>query len=600
MPNQRKVSVAMPKDPPKTILPCSSTGIDELDGVLGGGFPKESVVLLSGSSGSGKTIFCFQWLYEGIRLGENGVYISATEPLFKSVKNIETLDFYDRAAIEDERLKIIDIREIYGEGGFDSDRVLNFIEKEVIQSNAKRLCIDSITAIAYNLDDKARIRKFIFDLGKILSTLGCTAVLTSEVLDEKKFSAYGVEEFISDGIIKLEQLSARNEIERTLQIIKMRGRGYKTEVLPFKITGSGICIFPRISARLSYLSPMERISTGNRILDDMILGGLFVGSSTFIIGSSGTGKSLFGLQFLKEGLDRGEPCLYAGFEESKDQIIRNAKSFGWDLAQYEKTGLLTFRCIYPSQVSIDEHMSDIKQIVESKAIKRCFVDSLSSIYNSFDYSSFIRFVKALNGYFKYKGVTSFFTSAGGDQHQTGVSEGHVSAIFDNIFMLRNVEMNGELRPVLNIIKVRGSAHSKGLRRYDITDYGISIGQPLVGYEGITTGVTRKVSQTVDEQLENEFKRYIGPMGVQAYREVSRKGITPENLSAYIDSLASQNIMKRTDANDFKMNALMILKSAETAPLPAGIQAGNAEEGSAKKPVDAKKRRGVLGNLLGGE
>ncbi|HIH17072.1 MAG TPA: hypothetical protein HA252_06725 [Candidatus Diapherotrites archaeon] len=129
---------------------------------LGGGFPKGAVVLVAGSSGSGKTIFSFNWLFDGARKGENGVYVTFTEPLFKSVKNLEVMDFYDRKLIEDETIKILDIRDLYAEQGFDAQRILDTVERQVKETNAKRLCIDSVTAIAYNLDDKAKTRKFIF------------------------------------------------------------------------------------------------------------------------------------------------------------------------------------------------------------------------------------------------------------------------------------------------------------------------------------------------------------------------------------------------------------------------------------------------------
>src|SRR3989338_8071524 len=161
------------------IQPNSATGIEEFDTIIGGGFPSGSTVLLSGSSGSGKTIFSFQWLFNGI-------------------KNIENMKFYNRTVIESENIKIIDMRNYFVQKIFSHDKIIRFIESAVKETNAQRLCIDSITAIAYIIDDKSQIRRFIFELGKVLATLGCTILLTSEVADKDKFSIYGVEEFISD------------------------------------------------------------------------------------------------------------------------------------------------------------------------------------------------------------------------------------------------------------------------------------------------------------------------------------------------------------------------------------------------------------------
>jgi circadian clock protein KaiC len=174
----------------------SSTGIKDFDNLLDGGFVKGSVVLLAGSSGSGKTIFSFQWLFEGVKNDETGIYITLTEPLFKTLENLEKLSYYNKEAVENEKLKIVDLRKIYDREGFNQRKILDFIEAEVKRTNAKRLCIDSITAIAYQLDDKAEIRAFIFALGTTLATLGCTTILTSEVSEIDKYSKYEVEEFI--------------------------------------------------------------------------------------------------------------------------------------------------------------------------------------------------------------------------------------------------------------------------------------------------------------------------------------------------------------------------------------------------------------------
>jgi circadian clock protein KaiC len=441
----------------------------------------------------------------------------------------------------------------------DKDTVLDFIEEAVKQTNAKRLCIDSVTAIAYILEDKAKIREFIFDLGKILASLGCTTILTSEVTEENRFSVFGVEEFIADAILRLDQKRVKDELERVMQIIKVRGRAYKSEDLYFNISRDGVNIFPRLKSPLIYESTTERMSTGNAVLDEMLYGGLFVGSSSLIVGSTGTGKSLLSMQFINEGLKKGEPCLYAGFEESREQLIRNAKSFGWDFDEYEKKGLLVLRCVYPGEKFLEEHLADIKQIVESKGLKRCVVDSLSSISHSFQLDVFTDFAKRLNGYLKVQNVTNFFTSStAAFMGAQTLTESHLSVMTDNIVMLRHVEVEGNLKLVLNIVKVRGSAHSKGLREYNITKDGVIIGQPLAGYEGIMTGVTRKVSETTEERLETEFQRFIGPMGEQVFSELKEKGLSKEGIHSYIDELAKDGIIKKQDAEMFKRNVVAIL------------------------------------------
>jgi circadian clock protein KaiC len=555
------------------------TGIAELDNALQGGFPRGSVVLLAGSSGSGKTVLSLQWLFDGVKRGENCMYISLTEPLFKIVKNLETLDFYDRKAIEDQRLKIIDIRVMYGDQ-FYGEKVMEFVEDQVKSANIKRVCIDSITAIAYNLKDKAEVRKLIFELGRILTSLGCTTVLTSEIAGTKeRYSVYGVEEFISDVIIKLDQVRVGDEFQRILQIIKVRGKGYSSEDRYFRITPKGIIVFPKVRMPLGYPSTMERVSTGNAVLDKMLGGGLFSASSTILAGTAGTGKSMLALQFLGDGLKVGEPCLYVSFEESREQVLRNAKSCGWDFGTYEKEGLLTLRCVYPTEKFMDEHLAEIHAIVERKGIRRCAIDPLSAIASAFPEDSYVNFAKRLNNYMKARGVTTMFTAS--VHPDAGGGDRHLSTTVDNLITLRQVEMEGELQPVLNVVKERGSAHSKELRRYDITGDGIVIGSSLAGYEAVITGVGRRVSQTVEEKLEAEFKRFLGPMGAQAFKELSESGVSEEGIDAYIDSLVKGHILRSGDSGPFKESISAILR------------------GDGSLPPKLAKKKGMLGGLLGG-
>lgn len=562
----------------------SATGIAELDGVLHGGFPKGTIVLLSGSSGSGKTIFSLQWLFHGVKEGENGVYISLTEPLFKIVKNLETMRFYDREAMENGRLKILDIRTIYGQE-FYREKVIDFIEEQVKAANARRVCIDSVTAIAYNLKDKAEVRKFIFELGRILTALGCTTVLTSETADSRgRYSIYGVEEFISDAIIKLDQVKTGDELQRTLQIIKVRGRSYSAEEMKFRITSEGIRLFPKMGMQLTYTSTENRISTGNVVLDRMLGGGVFTASSTVVAGPTGTGKSLIALEFLKDGLEHGEPCLLVSFEESRDQVLRNAKSCGWQFAEYENSGLLEIMCVYPSERFVDEHLAEIRDAIERKGVRRCAVDSLSSISTAFSDEKFVSFTKRLHSYLKSRDITSFLTASTPPESRRGsIGEGHISATVDNFITLRQVELEGELRLVLNIVKERGSTHSKELRRYDITGDGIIIGPSLAGYEAVITGVGRKVSQTLEERLRTEFSSFMGPMGDQAFRELARTGISEDNVTDYIGSLVKERIMGEEDAKAFRASVLAILRG--------GTVPGQSQETKIRKG-------GVISSLLG--
>jgi len=483
----------------------SATGIQEFDSLLNGGFPTGAVVLLAGSSGSGKTIFSFQWLFEGIRQNEPGLYISLTEPLFKIVQNLEKMSFYDRDAIEQENLKILDLRERFSGSGYNPKEIIEYIEAEVKSIHAKRLCIDSITAIAYQYDDKSQIRTFIFELGKVLAALGCTTILISEVSAPDKYSVYDVEEFISDAILRFDQIRVKDEFQRQVKIIKVRGKSFSSEAIPMKISSDGIHLYPKIKPVLSHGSLNERLSTGNLVLDEMLYGGLLKGSTTLAVGATGTGKTLFCLHYLMDGLQKGQHSVYFGFEESREQLIRNAGNFGWDLEEFEQKGLLSIRCFYPNDCLLEEHFKDIRRIIDENNITRCAIDSLSSLAHTFDETSFSSFSVRLNGYLKSKDVTTVFTATSGSLIGAAqLAEYNLSTLTDSIIMLRYVEMQGSLESVVSIVKMRGSQHCKKLRQYQITSEGIVVGDPLSNYEGVMTGVSKKIRelQEESERLKN--------------------------------------------------------------------------------------------------
>ena len=576
----------------KIALLSSPTGISTFDSALGGGFPVGSVVLVAGSSGSGKTIFSFQWLFEGTKSQETSMYITLTEPLFNTLKNLETMDFYDEAAVEQERLKILDLRDLcQTAAGFDPEEVLNIIEKEVQETNAKRLVIDSITAIAYTINDKAKIRQFIFELGKMLATLGCTAILTSEVAQVAVYSLFGVEEFISDLILRFDRFDASSGIRRKVSIVKVRGRNAQLGSYNFKITEKGICLIPKIKVELKTPATVNRVSIGNAQVDILLNGGVLEASSTLVAGSTGTGKSLLGLHFLMDSLQKNEACLFIGFEEGENQIKRNAKGFGWDLTLYENKDLLFMRCMFPREKLLEEHLADIKAYVDAHNIKRCVVDSLSAVANAFPKEEFAEFAKKLNGFLKSSGITSLFVMVNASlAGAISLTDAQVFTIMDNIIMLRHVEMEGKLQEVMNIVKIRGSSHSKELIEYDITNKGLVIVQSLEGFEGILTGVTRKVDRSVEEKIRLEFKRFLGPDANNYFKEAKKSGLQLDALLGFIDSLIAQGKVKDSRGTFFKENIKDILAFDS-------FSANNLSPAAAKKLVteffedeDVKRKR----------
>jgi circadian clock protein KaiC len=235
------------------------TGMEELDIMLGGGIPVGSTVLVVGSSGSGKTTLCMQYLTNGARQGERGVFFTITEPLFKLTKNMEGFNFYDKKLIESGMVNLIDLRIISERLGLDTEKytvedasaLLDILKDIADELNVKRLIIDSITALCYRLQTPEMIRDFIFKLGSSLAAMKCTTLLTSEVPPRKfLYSQYGIEEFISDGILFLGDIERKGDLIRTFQIIKMRGASHSRTKAAMSIsTKNGVEFAPLLKSR---------------------------------------------------------------------------------------------------------------------------------------------------------------------------------------------------------------------------------------------------------------------------------------------------------------------------------------------------------------
>jgi len=235
------------------------TGIEELDAQLGGGIPTGNTVLMVGSSGSGKTTLTMQYLINGAKMGERGVFFTITEPLFKLTKNLEGFSFYDKKLIENGMVNLIDLRIISERLGLDTEKysvedasaLLDVLRDIADELNVKRLVIDSITALCYRLQTKEMIRDFIFKLGSSLAAMKCTTLLTSEVPPRTfTYSQYGIEEFISDGIMFLGDVERKGDLIRTFQLIKMRGAHHSRVKSAMSIsTRNGVEITPLLKSQ---------------------------------------------------------------------------------------------------------------------------------------------------------------------------------------------------------------------------------------------------------------------------------------------------------------------------------------------------------------
>jgi len=553
----------------EAVDPIQPTGIPELDEMMHGGFPSGAAILLAGASGTGKTILATQWLFAGYdQFKEPGIFLSLTEPVSKALQNAKKLSFFNAEYINPTQIYFTDLRGII-EGlelqNFDftreaSAQVVEAIRNMVEQSGAKRVVLDSVTAMAYRLRDRDLIRDFMFQLGTVLSQLDATVIMTSEVVGEG-YSVFGVEEFISDGIIKLSHSQAAQEGVRRLEVVKMRGTEYDSHAASFRVSKDGILLFPRLARELTYRVSEKRLTSGTPGLDEMMHGGFFEGSSILMTGSSGSGKTLLSLQFIVEGLKKGEKGVYYSFEESREQIFRSARAFGWDLEEYEKKGLFRLEVVYPEQRYLEEHVSWVKDIVDEHQPKRVVIDSLSSLGNVFEEDLLRDFVSRLNAYLKEKLVTTIYTNATATLlGASNITDANLSTMTDSIIMLRYVEIQAELRHALLILKMRGSKHDKKLRETSFTDQGIVVANDFTGFEGVLSGSTRRVSKSTEDQLHDLFVEVLGPMGEQVFTEQKIKGLTMEGIDKLIQELGDQGIISERRKEEFMARSTSLIGS----------------------------------------
>lgn len=473
------------------------TGIDGLDKTLGGGIPEGHVVLLTGQSGTGKTVLSMEWLFKGWeRFGHPGIYISVTEPFTKAIKNIASMDFHDREPLESGDLRFTDLRSMvelmdFGEDGEkvsrdNVDELVDRIEELVDQVGAKRMVIDSITAVGYMIDDTELFRYFIFRLGTVLSGMGCTVFLTSE--SRNGTTPFNVEDFISDGILDLNYKQGEQSVIRKMEVRKMRGIDFRSGNMFFDISSDGITVYPKIPVdRLASKTDFhKRVSTGIGKLDGMLNGGYPEGHIVLITGNTGTGKTTFCMQFLTEGLKSGENCVHVNLEEPLSQVKKTAMAHGWDFDKYEEDGLLHF--VTPDLIDTypDKFLYQVLDVVDKNGADRVVLDSVSSLPSAGLSDDKLRqILLQLNSALKARGVTCLMThlttglfSQNPDRllGNTQASDLRLSSLVDGIVMLRYIERDNKVGKAVHVLKMRGCDHDKFVRELEIGDEGINIGE----------------------------------------------------------------------------------------------------------------------------
>lgn len=494
-------------------LKKTPTGIPGFDFLAEGGLPQGRTVLVAGSAGSGKTVFATQFLAAGVQAhGQNGVFVTFEEHPKDLRRNmvsfgwdIPSLEAAGRWAFVDASPEPAQEVEIIGD--YDFGALLARIEHAVRKVNAKRIVLDSIGSVFGHFPNVSRVRYELFRIASALREMEVTAVLTAERTEEYgDIARYGMEEFVADSVVILRNVLEDEKRRRTIEILKLRGTTHRKGEYPFTVIPyEGIIVIPLSAIELKQRSANIRVTSGNADLDRMCGGGLFRDSIILISGATGTGKTLMVTHFVAGAAAAGERCLLLAYEESREQLGRNAIGWGVDFDALEKEGKLKVVCEYPEAASLEDHLIHIKEQIDNFKPARVALDSVSALERISTIRGFREFVLAVTSFIKHKEITGLFTATtptltGG----SSVTETHISSITDTIILLRYVELYGEMRRGVTVLKMRGSPHEKEIRELSIDHTGMHIGAPFRNVAGILAGNPVQIAVAEMERLDQLF------------------------------------------------------------------------------------------------
>jgi circadian clock protein KaiC len=485
------------------------TGVRGLDDILGGGIPEFSFNIIAGTPGCGKTTLAHQIVFANATPKKPALYFTVLgEPALKMLRYQQQYGFFDQSKLG-KAIQFVNLSDAVLDN--DLDAVLETIIKQVMAANPGIVVVDSFRTVVRKAvagESELKMQSFVQRLAQFLTSWQATTFLVGEyVVDEMRDNPLFT---VVDGLLWLSQLTERNSVVRKLQIFKLRGQASQPGLHTVRIGDNGLQVFSRtLGAGRNQMDPArggKRLSLGIPELDKMMNGGLRQGDSLLVAGPSGTGKSALATQFIAEGLRQGEPAILALFEERPQGYVDRAASFGLHLQKSRKGAKLELLYLRPLDLSVDEITQEILDAVERVGAKRLVIDSLVGFemalapgFRADFRESLYRMIVALTG----AGVTILTTVEVEDKFtEMALSHYTVSFLTDDIIRMRYVEIDGQLRKVMVVIKMRGGNHSKDIREYVITDKGVVVILPRrTDYTSLTTGIPTRTGPRSPQEDE---------------------------------------------------------------------------------------------------
>jgi circadian clock protein KaiC len=468
------------------------TGIDGLDEVLHGGLVRHRAYLARGGPGTGKTTLGLHFLQAGVARGERALLItlesseeqlrsdSASQGL--SLEGVRVLDLSPTREFFAENRSY----DIFSPADVERDPTTSQIIQTVQEHRPQRVFVDAITTLRYLSPDGFQFRKQALSFLRFLVESGATVVMSSEptiaVPDDDL-------RFMSDGILDLDFSSGHGTLRRTLSVAKMRGSDFEGGPHSLRLTARGMEVYPRLVPGLHERDfAVEIIPSGLPELDEMLGGGIERGTITILSGPSGVGKTTLGMQFMKEASTRGERSVVYAFEEHRETLLHRCTNVGIPVRGMVEKGTLSVVQVEPLRFSPAEFALLVRREVEERGARVVMIDGIAGYRLTLAGDDLVAHLHALGRYLKNMGVTVLFINEmeaiTGDFRATEVG---VSYLCDNLVFLRYLEIDGELRKAIGVLKKRLGDFEKTVRELAITGSGIRVGSPLAGLRGVLTG-----------------------------------------------------------------------------------------------------------------
>ena len=456
------------------LFPRIGTGNPQADLVLGGGLPANSINIVMGQPGTGKTVFAEQLLFCNAGAGRPIVYVSTlSEPMTKMVSYVQRFTYFDESRLGTD-IQYEDIGPLLASDG--PPALVPWLSALIKERSPKLLVIDSFRAIHDLGSSLSETRRMVSDLAGLLTAYDVTVLLLGEytMADIERYPEFAV----SDSIIQLARQTLGTRDERYMRVLKLRGSSYREGQHAFRITQDGIQLFPRlISPRVAttYTPRLERTSTGVAGLDAMLEGGVWAGTTTLLVGPTGSGKTTVAMHFALEGVAHKEPTLYVNFQENPAQLARSFSLRGVDLVKARADGL-EFMYVSPVELQIDSIVVGIFDRIKGGRIRRVVIDAVGDLVTAAsDTQRLHDYLYSLVQHFAVNGVTSLLTFESGISTDGSFDTGEqrFSYMSDNVLAI-SLAGDERTRRTIRVVKTRNSGHDPVVRELDITSAGARV------------------------------------------------------------------------------------------------------------------------------